>query len=230
VGRRALRKLDPNLDLAAWLKPLDTVPRPWEPEAWFDRCAPLEVEIGSGKGLFLANAAQQRPQHDFVGLEVAGKYAAHTAARLARANLTNAVVVHGDGLRVFREILPASGVLAVHVYFPDPWWKARHRKRRVLNASFLHDVQRVLAPGGELHFWTDVLEYFETSLELIQAETTLFGPLPVPETAAQHDLDYRTHFERRMRQHQQPVYRSLWRRELAPPCSAPAVESGNIGR
>jgi tRNA (guanine-N7-)-methyltransferase len=74
----------------------------------------------------------------------------------------------------------------------------------------LADIQRTLVDGGELHFWTDVQEYFESSLELISQHTTFTGPVDVPEPAADHDLDYRTHFERRMRMHGEPVYRSLF--------------------
>jgi tRNA (guanine-N7-)-methyltransferase len=101
------------------------------------------------------------------------------------------------------------------VYFPDPWWKKRHRKRRVMCEEFLHIIERVLCPGGALHFWTDVEEYFQTTLALIAACTRLAGPLPVAESTSTHDLDYRTHFERRMRQAALPVYRSEFRKSAA---------------
>ncbi len=188
------------------------MPAPWDDCAIFERTAPLEVEIGSGKGLFIAGAAQAEPARNFLGIEVARKYAEYAAARLARLGLANARMVHGDGLRVFHELLPAGSVAAVHVYFPDPWWKARHKKRRVLNEPFLRDVERVLVPGGALHFWTDVAEYFETTLELSAACTTLSGPLEVAERDPAHDLDYRTHFERRTRLVSKPVYRAEFRK------------------
>ena len=73
---------------------------------------------------------------------------------------------------------------AVHVYFPDPWWKKRHRKRRVMNEGFLKNVERTLKPGRSLQFWTDVEEYFTTTLELIKNSTTLIGPLDVADLAA----------------------------------------------
>ena len=104
--------------------------------------------------------------------------------------------------------MPADSLTAVHVYFPDPWWKARHHKRRVLNGPFLEDVVRTLEPQGRLHFWTDVKQYFEATLELIAKQTPLVGPLEVPETSPEHDLDYRTHFERRTRLSDQRVYRA----------------------
>ena len=101
---------------------------------------------------------------------------------------------------------------AVHVYFPDPWWKKRHHKRRVLTPAFLADVARTLAPGGRLHFWTDAEEYYRATLDLLAVEPRLAGPLDVPETPPEHDLDYRTHFERRTRLHGAPVYRSEFRK------------------
>ncbi len=214
MARRALRKLNPSIDLARHLYTLEQFTAPLDGAALFGRDAPLEVEMGSGKGLFIANAAAARPEHDFLGVEIARKYAAHCAGRLVRAGLNNAAMVAGDGLRLFREFLPTAAVDAVHVYFPDPWWKARHRKRRVLNEAFLVDVVRVLKPGGILHFWTDVEEYFLSSLELIARVPQLEGPLPVPEHAPEHDLDYRTHFERRKRKDNLPIYRSEFRRRV----------------
>ena len=213
MGRRALRKIDPELNLSRHLKTWDELPQPWNAAALFGRDAPLEVEVGSGKGLFLVSAAGAAADHNFLGVEIAAKYARFSAARLAKRQLSNAVVLSGDALRLFRELLPDDSLAAVHVYFPDPWWKKRHHKRRVMNEPFLKDVVRTLAPGGRLHFWTDVEEYFEETLALIAAHTPLVGPLPVEERPADHDLDFRTHFERRMRLGGLPVYRSEFRKE-----------------
>ena len=176
--------------------------------ALFGRQAPLEIEVGSGKGLFLSAAAAGDPAANFLGIEIMGKYARFIAARLVQRELANARIVHGDAQHLFRSWLAADSVRAVHVYFPDPWWKARHKKRRVMSESFVREVERVLEPGGRLHFWTDVAEYFQTALEVIAACTSLGGPHPVKEKLADHDLDYRTHFERRMRLHGEPVHRA----------------------
>lgn len=213
MGRRALPKVDTTLDLSAHLLTVEGFPSPWNPTELFGREAPLEVEIGSGKGLFLQTASKAQPEHNFLGVEVSYKYAKFTAARLATQEANNAISVHGDGLRFFREFIPDASLHAVHVYFPDPWWKARHRRRRVLNESFLTDVVRTLETGGRLHFWTDVQEYFDTTLELIAEKTPLVGPLEVPEKPAEHHLDYRTHFERRTRMNEEPVYRAEFEKQ-----------------
>ncbi len=208
MGRRTLRKIDPALDLSRHLLTPEQLPKPWNQVVLFGREAPLEVEVGSGKGLFLAGAAAKQPDRNFLGIEISERYAHYCAARLVKRSLENARMIHGDGQRFFSEFLPDRSVAAVHVYFPDPWWKERHKKRRVMNERFVSDVQRVLQGGGSLHFWTDVEEYYHTAMELLATSTQLTGPLPVPELPAEHDLDFRTHFERRMRLHGEAVYRA----------------------
>jgi tRNA (guanine-N7-)-methyltransferase len=139
MGRRALRKIDPALDLSPFLKTPDELPRPFCANTLFGRDAPLEVEVGSGKGLFISSAAIANSDHNFLGIEVSHKYARFAAARLARNGLSNAVMIDGDAVPLLREWLPDASVAAVHVYFPDPWWKKRHEKRRVLQEPFLKD-------------------------------------------------------------------------------------------
>jgi tRNA (guanine-N7-)-methyltransferase len=173
---------------------------------------PLEVEVGSGKGLFIANASQAHPDRYFLGIELADKYAASAQAKLQSLGRERALVMCGDAGQLFREQIPDQRLAAVHVYFPDPWWKRRHKKRRVLNEAMLQQIERTLQVGGELHFWTDVLDYYDETLALIGEVTRLSGPYFVDELPAQHTLDYRTHFERRTRLAGLPVYRALYRR------------------
>jgi tRNA (guanine-N7-)-methyltransferase len=213
MPRRALRKLDPTLDLSRHYFEIEQLPRPFEQALLYSRVQPLEVEVGSGKGLFIAAAVQANPEHNFLGIELAQKYARYAAARLARIEAPNGRMIGGDALALFRDWFPDNSLAAIHVYFPDPWWKKRHKKRRVLNEQFLRHAERTLAPGGRLHFWTDVKEYYQSTLELIAATVKLTGPLPVAEKPAEHDLDYRTHFERRTRKNDEPVYRAEFRKD-----------------
>ena len=212
MGRRALRKLDPTLDLSPHFHEAADLPSTFDQADLFEKELPLELEVGSGKGLFLTAAAVNQPAHNFLGIEIARKYARFAAARLAKQKSANAFMICGDALVLFRQWFPDASLAAVHVYFPDPWWKKRHKKRRVMNEDFLRDVERTLICGGRLHFWTDVEEYFHTTLELITATVKLEGPLPVAEKPAEHDLDYRTHFERRTRKSELPVYRAEFRK------------------
>jgi tRNA (guanine-N7-)-methyltransferase len=212
MPRRPPKKPDPTVDLADHLLSLADLPAVCDPAGIFPRAAPVELEVGSGKGLFLSAASAARPDRNFLGIEIAGGYARLCAGKLAAAAAANARIIHGDAQRLLRDHLRAVCLEAIHVYFPDPWWKARHRKRRVLSEPFLVEAGRVLVPGGRLHVWTDVEEYFLESLELAAA-TGLFGP-PEKEPAlpAAHDLDYRTHFERRTRLAGAPVWRAVLRR------------------
>ena len=120
-------------------------------------------------------------------------------------------MVAGDALKIIRELIPDDSMTAVHVYFPDPWWKAKHHRRRVMNEESVKQIQRILVPGGTLHFWTDVEAYFNMALKLLKEQTTLEGPIDVAVKEATHDLDYRTHFERRMRKNEMDVFRSQFR-------------------
>jgi tRNA (guanine-N7-)-methyltransferase len=208
MPRRPPKRPAPTLDLSAHLLAFDALPAACDPAALFPAAAPVELEVGSGKGLFLATASAARPDRNFLGVEIAAGYARLCAGRLAAAEATNARIVHGDATRLVRDLLPAGCLAAVHVYFPDPWWKARHRKRRVLRAPFLRETARVLEPGADLHVWTDVEEYFRETLALAAATGLYADPVEEPAAEPRHDLDYRTHFERRTRLAGAPVWRA----------------------
>jgi tRNA (guanine-N7-)-methyltransferase len=96
------------------------------------------------------------------------------------------------------------------VYFPDPWWRNKHKKRRVLNDQAILDIERSLIAKGEFHFWTDVLDYYELICAQVMDTTSLLGPKFIPERPASHGMDYTTHFERRARLNGQPIYRALF--------------------
>lgn len=183
------------------------------PVSWpavFGNERPIEVEIGSGKGLFLANAAMVHPDRNFFGIELAKKYARRAAERVAKKNLANVRVLPGDARRFMAVNCPPTSLHAVHVYFPDPWWKKRHKKRRVFAEPLVLDIERTLIPGGDLHVATDVEEYFGTIRDLMGTHPRFVEqPLPDPKEP-EHDLDYLTNFERKYRIEGRPIYRACY--------------------
>ncbi|MDR0705899.1 MAG: tRNA (guanosine(46)-N7)-methyltransferase TrmB [Planctomycetaceae bacterium] len=212
MARRAVKTISEHLDLSRVLKKPEELSTSWTSGTIFDCPAPLELEIGSGKGLFLSRVADQLPEHNFLGVEISPKYARFAAARLCNRQNHNAVIVCGDAASILKEQIPNNFLEAVHVYFPDPWWKRAHRKRRILRLEVLQLIEQRLRPNGIFHFWTDVEEYFLSTLNLLTTGTTLLGPFDVPEKNAEHDLDYQTHFERRTRLHNEKVYRTSFQK------------------
>ena len=208
MGRRTLPKLDPTVDFSQHLSFVEDIEAHFCPQSLFEQTADLEIEIGSGKGLFVLNESGRVPERNYLGNEIAKKYCRFAAYRLAKNERKNAHMLSGDGLKFFREFLPDECAVAVHVYFPDPWWKERHRRRRVIQPEVVKDIQRVLVPGGIFHFWTDVEQYFEETIGIMADNTDMSPPIHVPETPSEHDMDYRTHFERRMRKGEHDVFRA----------------------
>jgi tRNA (guanine-N7-)-methyltransferase len=206
---RRSRRL-PLEELAPYLLEIPQPPVPLDWPAVFGNANPVEVEVGFGKGLFLLNAAGANPGVNFLGIEIVRKYQLFAATRLAIRGLRNVRLAQGDARLFLRDGVPAASLQAIHVYFPDPWWKTRHQKRRVFTPEFAAQCERTLRPGGRLHIATDVGDYFQVMTELLARHTRLL-PLPQPEPGTPaHDLDYLTNFERKFRKQGKPIYRALY--------------------
>jgi tRNA (guanine-N7-)-methyltransferase len=134
------------------------------PALWagvFGNDHPVEIEIGPGRGDVLLAFAAARPAANFFAIEHARGAAERLAARLAATGLVNVRVIAADAPCVVRHLVPDASVTAYHVYFPDPWPKRRHRKRRLVTPRFLDDLRRTLVPGGVVHVATDLAWLFE---------------------------------------------------------------------
>jgi tRNA (guanine-N7-)-methyltransferase len=129
--------------------------------------APWEVEIGFGKGRYLFERCRAEPRRRFLGIEIAGQYLREWVRKSRKVGLKNFLVFHGDALALLATSLPTGFAEVVHIYFPDPWWKTRHKKRRLLDPETVDLVLRLLAPGGKLSFATDFLEYGEKVMKIL---------------------------------------------------------------
>lgn len=126
-----------------------------------------EVEIGYGKGKYLLAQSRQRPETRFLGIEVVSKYYKLLSRRAASHGVENLVNVRGEALYLLSAVLPRGFARRLHVYFPDPWPKAKHHRRRLFDPETVDLVLGVLAPGGELCFATDFIEYGELVMDLL---------------------------------------------------------------
>ena len=142
---------------------LDQLPRDsgqrFDFAAIFGNANPVELELGIGKGRFLIQQAEERPGVNFVGVEWANKYFVLVAERAAKRGLRNLRVMRADAGHVVRENVRDGAISVLHVYFPDPWPKLRHQKRRLIQPPFAREAARVLQDGGLVKLATDHVEY-----------------------------------------------------------------------
>ncbi|MEW4570974.1 tRNA (guanosine(46)-N7)-methyltransferase TrmB [Tautonia sp. JC769] len=189
---------------------LDQLQPPLDWAAFFGNDGPVEVEVGPGKGVYLAFAGAEQPGSNFVGVELARKYAGLAAQRVVKAGLGNVRVVAGDAQKFLDEFVPERSIAVLHVYFPDPWWKKRHRKRRVVNERFVDRASKVVKVGGELRLMTDVEEYFRESVDLITAHPG-FEPIDESRVEAGDAWQIQTNFANKFRVEGRPFFGERYR-------------------
>jgi tRNA (guanine-N7-)-methyltransferase len=190
--RRAFAHLLPRFDA-------DTAQRPLDLERLFGRNARRVLDIGFGDGEALVTNAVNNASVDYLGIEVHEPGIGHLLLLLEQAAATNVRVVARDAADVIPELLPDSSFDAVDLFFPDPWPKKRHHKRRLVQAPFVAEIARILKPRGFLHVATDWADYARHTREVLAASVEL---VPVqPEDLCEDSLARRppTKFERRGR-------------------------------
>lgn len=202
--RRALADLMPRYGVEATAAPIDL-------SALFGRAAPRVLDIGFGDGEALATSAINYPGIDYLGVEIHDPGIGHLLLLLEQAAATNVRVIARDVADVVPE-LPDASLAAVNLFFPDPWPKKRHHKRRLVQPVFLVELARVLQAGGLLHIATDWADYARHTLEVLGA-SDLFASVDAGELK-QEPLAFRppTKFERRGRRLGHQVVDLFYRR------------------
>lgn len=201
------------------MNPLRRFPVPEEPPPpWrevFGRVAPIEVDVGFGRGHFLLDRARQAPGVDLVGIEMRRKWVDVVRARLERERIGNARVLYGEAMTLLPRLFAPGEVSRFYVFFPDPWWKRRHRKRRLWTPAFADLLASRLCPGGLLYAQTDVAEYAAEILSLLEGTPGLVnvrGPGRLGPWEEDLPLSPR---ERRYRRDGIPYHQMKFRREPA---------------
>ena len=144
-------------------------PAPLDFAALFGRQAPVVLEIGFGMGDSTVDIARRAPAVDFIGVEVHTPGVGALLKQVEALGLTNLRVIEHDARAVVRDMIPPASLAAIHVFFPDPWPKARHHKRRLLDTAFVGELAERLAPGGCLHLATDWPDYAEQMAAVVAA-------------------------------------------------------------
>jgi tRNA (guanine-N7-)-methyltransferase len=186
---------------------VETLPRPLNWEQLFGNANPVELEIGMGKGTFLTEQAKVRPDVNFFGIEWARWFWRSASDRLRRNQCMNARTVRADANFFLAEFVPDDSLSVLHVYFPDPWPKTRHHKRRLILPKFMPVVLRLLKPGGRLQVVTDHQGYFEENIEPTIKSTPGLEVVDYnrPGSAAEGEF-VGTNFERKYRREGRPFY------------------------
>ena len=173
----------------------------------FGRSGPVQIEIGSGKGTFLLNQARAEPGDNFLGIEWARRYYRYSVDRIGRWGLTNVRIIRTEAASFVADFVPDDSVDCFHIYFPDPWPKKRHHKRRFLCPANLEHLIRCLKTAGQLRIATDHPEYFEQIKTVVAARSDKLEEIDFPAAAGAQTGEWvGTNFERKYLTDQRPIY------------------------
>jgi tRNA (guanine-N7-)-methyltransferase len=178
-----------------------------------------EVEVGYGKGKYLLDRAAAEPHRRFLGIEMVGQYEKLMVRRARRRGLANWASLRGEALYLLSAVLPAAFADVLHVYFPDPWPKAKHHKRRLFDPETVDLVLGLVRPGGRFCFATDFLDYGELVCEILDAQPAVTYERrgePWPDGA-------RTHYEAKYVEEGRPILRLEGRVSPTPTVISPGA-------
>ncbi len=173
----------------------------------FGRPGPVHIEIGTGKGTFLLNQARTQPGDNFLGIEWARKYYRFAVDRIGRWGLTNVRIIRTDAATFLADFIPDNSVECFHIYFPDPWPKKRHHKRRFICPANLEHLVRCLKTSGQLKIATDHADYFEVIKTVLATRNEKLHKIDFLPTAGAEASEWvGTNFERKYLKDQRPIY------------------------
>ena len=200
-----------------------TLPWPADWAALFGHDQPLILEIGFGRGQFLLHLAQSYPDHNVVGIEISNRCLTDVERLLARQRIANARVIFAMAETALAHLFVPQSLEAVHINFPDPWFKTRHSHRRLMQRETLDALVSRLKPGGMLYLATDILEYAEMSAALLAETPGLTNTLATPWSEA---LPGRiiTKYEAIAHREGRPCHYFAYRRNSTPAPHVPVIQ------
>ncbi len=163
----------------------------------FGRHAPIVLEIGFGNGESLAKTAQENPDKDYIGIEVHKPGVGNLLAQLERQGITNVRIFYHDAIEVLEKCIPAQSLSGIHLFFPDPWHKRKHHKRRIVRPSFVHLIAQKLVAGGYFHAATDWQHYAQYILKILMAADQFSNQSPSLDYCPRPEYRPLTKFEQR---------------------------------
>ena len=186
---------------------VEKLPRPLKWAEIFGNSHPIELEIGMGKGTFITEQATSRPEVNFFGIEWARWFWRYASDRLRRRGCNNVRTVRAEANFFLTEFVPPNSIDVLHIYFPDPWPKARHHKRRLIQPAFMPVAHRVLREAGRIQIVTDHKGYWDENIELIVRAAAGFTVVDYnrPGSAGAGEF-VGTNFERKYAREGRPFY------------------------
>jgi tRNA (guanine-N7-)-methyltransferase len=176
-------------------------------EKIFGRSGPVHFEVGSGKATFLVNEARNHPECNFFGIEWCNKIYKYAVDRLGRHGLHNVRLIRADAVIVVRDLICDETVDCFHIYFPDPWPKKRHHKRRFISEANVKELLRCLKPGGMIKVATDHADYFEQIKQVLNIDAfEKIEFFPTSGAQAGQGEWAGTNFERKYLKEGRPIY------------------------
>lgn len=182
------------------------------PPSWatvFGRSAPLEVELGFGRPHFLFERAEEAPDTNVVGIEWKARWVTKANQRRRRERASNVCAIHGNAWLLFGALFQPGSLRRIYLNFPDPWWKSKHQKRRIVNDTFATLLTSRLEEGGEVLVQTDVASLLEEILEHLESAEGLENPYGKGRLCSDKPTTARSHREKKCVDVGIPVFRGL---------------------